>query len=130
MYYVTHAGRHTTRLILASIATAGACVIALGGLSAPDVGAAGTLTLTETWNAGAGIDLNDAPCGIGEASPVEFNDGGAAAVEVGDRQGDLYGLNLFDGSIAPGLGQRPGPDHRVGPGLQQPRHERGRARRG
>ena len=57
-------------------------------------GAPAQLTLNETWNAGAGTILNDAPCGVAEASPVEFNDGGTAAVEVGDRQGDLYGLDL------------------------------------
>ncbi len=47
-----------------------------------------------------GVILDDAPCGAVESSPVEFNDGGTPAVEVGDRQGFLYGLNLYDGSAA------------------------------
>ncbi len=79
----------------------------LGALSAPQAGTSPSpppLTLTETWKAGAGVTLNDAPCGIGEASPVEFNDSGTPAVEVGDREGDLYGLKLADGSVAAGWG--------------------------
>jgi hypothetical protein len=71
-------------------------------------GAPGQLTLTETWNAGMGTNLNDAPCGVAESSPVEFNDGGTLGVEVGDRQGDLYGLNLLDGSVLPGWGSGTG----------------------
>ena len=55
-----------------------------------------------------GVILDDAPCGVAEASPVEFNDGGTPAVEVGDRQGALYGLNLQTGDAAPGMGQRLG----------------------
>ncbi len=35
---------------------------------------------------------------------MEFNDGGTPAVEVGDRQGALYGLNLQTGAVAPGWG--------------------------
>jgi outer membrane protein assembly factor BamB len=71
-------------------------------------GAPGQLTLTETWDAGMGTNLNDAPCGVAESSPVEFNDGGTAAVEVGDRQGDLYGLNLQTGAVLPGWGSGTG----------------------
>ena len=74
------------------------------------------LTLTETWNPAAvhpGVVLNDAPCGVVQASPVAFNDGGTPAVEVGDRQGNLYGLNLQDGSVAPGWGS--GSGSTVGP---------------
>jgi outer membrane protein assembly factor BamB len=103
---VTHAGRLTTRLILAGIATAGASVAALGALATPTAeGAPAPLTLTQTWSAGTGGDvLNDAPCGVVKASPVEFDDGGTPAVEVGDRQGDLYAFNLTDGSVATGWG--------------------------
>jgi len=84
-------------------------VASLGALSAPQAGTSPPpLTLTETWKAGAGVTLNDAPCGIGEASPVEFNDSGTPAVEVGDREGDLYGLKLADGSVAAGWGSGQG----------------------
>ena len=48
-----------------------------------------------------------------------FNDGGTPAVEVGDRQGALYGLNLQTGLRGPGLGRRDGEHHRFGPGLRQ-----------
>ena len=95
-------------------------MIASGALSAPQASAAAPLTLTETWNAGAGVSLDDAPCGIGEASPVEFNDGGTAAIEVGDRQGDLYGLNLADGSVAPGWGSGQGQTIGAGQGCNNP----------
>ncbi len=43
-----------------------------------------------------------------------FNDGGTPAVEVGDRQGYLYGLDLANGSPAPGWGN--GTGNGVGPG--------------
>ncbi len=89
-------------------------MISVGAFSAPLAGAASPLTLTETWKSGAGVTLDDAPCGVGEASPVEFNDGGTPAIEVGDRQGDLYGLNLVDGSVAPGWGS--GQGQTIGPG--------------
>lgn len=86
----------------------GACIV-LGAVSPTSVsGAPAQLTLSETWNSGAGTILNDAPCGVAEASPVAFNDGGTAAVEVGDRQGDLYGLNLQNGSVVPGWGSGTG----------------------
>ena len=39
---------------------------------------------------------------------MEFNDGGTAAVEVGDRQGALYGLNLQTGAVLPGWGSGTG----------------------
>ena len=99
--------RLAARCILAGISVTGACIV-LGTVSAPSASAATQLTLTETWNGGAGTILNDAPCGVAEASPVAFNDGGTAAVEVGDRQGDLYGLNLQNGSVVPGWGSGTG----------------------
>ena len=56
----------------------------------------------------------------------------------GRPPGVLYALNLADGSVIPGLGQRAGPDHRLGPGVQRrepgrrpsgPRHQRPRGPR-
>jgi outer membrane protein assembly factor BamB len=102
------ARRLATRCIVAGILATGAC-IALETASPTTVsGAPAPLTLNETWNGGSGTILNDAPCGVAESSPVAFNDGGTSAVEVGDRQGDLYGLNLQTGSVAPGWGSGTG----------------------
>ena len=99
---MTHA-RKLTRLMLAVTSMAGAG-LAAGALAAP-AAAVPPVSLSETWNtATAGTILNDAPCGVAEASPVLFNDGGTPAVEVGDRQGALYGLNLQTGSVVPGWG--------------------------
>ncbi|HEX4434125.1 MAG TPA: hypothetical protein VH012_04805 [Acidimicrobiales bacterium] len=71
-------------------------------------GAPAQLALNETWGNPAsvhpGIVLNDAPCGVVEASPVAFSDNGTPAIEVGDRQGNLYGFNQSDGSTATGWG--------------------------
>src|ERR1700677_3552669 len=102
------------RCVLGGVTLSGAC-IAFGALSPPAVsGDPAPLTLTETWNSGAGTILNDAPCGVAESSPVEFNDGGTAGVEVGDRQGVLYGLDLQTGAVLPGWGS--GAGDTVGPG--------------
>ena len=104
----------TTRLMLVGTLVTGAGLTA-GLTGVPGAGAAAApLTLTETWNAGAGVVLNDAPCGVALASPVAFSDGGTPAVEVGDRSGHLYGLTLADGSVAPGWGSETGAT--VGPG--------------
>jgi len=104
----TLTGLTLTRLALAVVSMAGAG-LAAGALAVPDAAAAPTVTLTETWNtATAGTILNDAPCGIAEASPVLFDDGGTQAVEVGDRQGSLYGLNLQTGSVVSGWGSGTG----------------------
>ena len=108
---VTNARRLATRFILASITVSG-IAFAAGAASAPSASAApAPLTLTETWNSGAsdpGVILNDAPCGVALASPVKFDNGGTAAVEVGDRLGDLYGLNLQSGAVTPGWGSGSG----------------------
>jgi PQQ enzyme repeat len=57
------------------------------------------LTLTQAWIQ----DLNDAPCGVAEASPVEATlDQSGPSVEVGDRAGDLYAFHLSDGSVPAG----------------------------
>jgi hypothetical protein len=108
---VTNARRLATRFILAGISVTGVCVAA-ASVSPPSASAApAPLTLTETWNPGApdpGVILNDAPCGVAQASPVEFNNGGTPAIEVGDRLGDLYGLNLQSGAVTPGWGSGTG----------------------
>ena len=114
---MTSARRLATRIILASIPVTGVCVAA--GLVSPQSASATPpqLTLAETWNSAAvhpGVVLNDAPCGVAEASPVQFNDGGTPAVEVGDREGDLYGLNLQTGAVAPGWSGGTGTT--IGPG--------------
>jgi hypothetical protein len=105
---VKNAHRLAARCSLTAIAFAGATVAFVAASPQTVSGAPAQLTLTETWNAGTGTILNDAPCGVAEASPVEFNDGGAAGVEVGDRQGDLYGLNLQTGAVLPGWGSGSG----------------------
>ena len=111
---VKNTRRMAARCILGGVTLSGAC-IAIGAVSPPAVsGDPAPLSLTETWNSGAGTILNDAPCGVAESSPVEFNDGGTAAVEVGDRQGDIYGLNLQTGAVLPGWGSGTGTT--VGPG--------------
>ncbi len=98
---MTHARRLTTRLVLASLSVTGACVTALGVLSTPlAAGAPAPVGVSLMW----AKTLNDAPCGVAEASPVQFNAGGTAAVEVGDRQGSLFAFNLADGSVIPGWG--------------------------
>ena len=52
--------------------------------------------------------LNDAPCGVALASPTEFNDGGTPAVEIGDREGDHYAMDLQGGSPLPGWASNTG----------------------
>ncbi len=90
--------RRLTRLTLAVVPLVGVGV-AMGALPVQDAaGVAPPATLSWSTN------LNDAPCGVAEASPVLFDDGGTEAVEVGDRQGFLYGLDLANGSVAPGWG--------------------------
>ena len=97
--------------MLAVISLAGAG-LAAGALAVPHAAAVPpslNSLLTETWNtATAGTILNDAPCGIAQASPVLFDDGGTSAVEVGDRQGSVYGLNLQTGSVVAGWGSGTG----------------------
>jgi hypothetical protein len=100
-----------TRVVLCCVAAAGASVIGSAAIAPRAGGAPTPLTLTETWNPGAsmpGTILDDAPCGLAEASPVLFNDGGTPSVEVGDRQGFLYGLALANGAPVPGWGNGTG----------------------
>ena len=103
-----NAHRLANRCILTSIAVTGATFAIVVATPQSVSGTPAPLTLTETWNGGMGTFLNDAPCGVAEASPVEFNDGGTAGVEVGDRQGDLYGLNLQTGAVLAGWGSGSG----------------------
>jgi hypothetical protein len=102
-----NAHRWVARCTFAGIMVAVACIAVVGVSPQRVSGAPAPLSLSETWASGGTI-LNDAPCGVAEASPVEFNDGGTAAVEVGDRQGDLYGLNLQTGTVLAGWGSGTG----------------------
>jgi hypothetical protein len=78
-----------------------ACVPLLGLLAAGIVFAnptaeagSSTVSVSLSWT----HYLNDAPCGVALSSPTEFNDGGTPAVEVGDRQGDLFAFGLQTGA--------------------------------
>ncbi|HEY1828077.1 MAG TPA: PQQ-binding-like beta-propeller repeat protein [Acidimicrobiales bacterium] len=56
------------------------------------------LSLSQTWFQ----TLNDAPCGLIMASPVEATlDGAGPSVEVGDRQGDIYAFHVASSSQTP-----------------------------
>ncbi len=60
--------------------------------------------MTQTWI----HDLDDAPCGVAEASPAEVTlDRAGPSVEVGDRAGDLYAFHLSDGSVPAGWSTSP-----------------------
>ena len=85
--------------------TVGAGLLTAGSapFSAPTASTS-PLTLTQTWI----HDLNDAPCGVAEASPVEVSLGGPdPSVEVGDRAGALYAFDLADGSVPAGWSTSP-----------------------
>jgi hypothetical protein len=104
---------------LAAVLTAG-LVIVVDTLEAPTVDASNTINLNLTWQS----ELDDAPCGAAEASPVTFNDGGTPAVEIGDRQGDLYAFDLASpgptGTVAPGWNSSTGTAVGAGTGCDQP----------
>ncbi len=89
-----------TRLLLAAILSAGLSLTSVALASSDASAAPATLGLTLQWSTA----LDDAPCGVAESSPIEFNDSGTPAVEFGDRQGDLYGFDLQSGAVAPGWG--------------------------
>ncbi len=94
--------RRLTRLMVATVPLAGVGV-AVGALPVQNAeGVSPPVILSWSTN------LDDAPCGVAEASPVQFSDEGTPAVEVGDRQGFLFGLNLENGSAAPGWGSGTG----------------------
>ena len=110
---VKNAHKWMARCAFAGVVVAGTCIAVVGASPQRVSGAPAPLSLFETWASGGTI-LNDAPCGVAEASPVEFNDGGTPGVEVGDRQGNLYGLNLQTGAVLPGWGS--GSGNTIGPG--------------
>jgi len=85
--------------------TAGVGLIAAGSIPfSPPAASTAPLTLTQAWV----HDLNDAPCGVAEASPVEVSlEGSGPSVEVGDRAGDLYAFGLSDGSVPAGWSASP-----------------------
>ena len=92
-----------TRLLCAALLSAGVALTAsaASGLAVGRAAASpAPLGLTLQWS----HHLDDAPCGVAQSSPIEFNDGGAQAVEFGDRQGRLYGFNLATGATAAGWG--------------------------
>jgi hypothetical protein len=97
------------------VLTVGLC-IAAGIVTAPKVDASGTITLNLAWQ----NELDDAPCGVAEASPVLINDNGTPAVEVGDRQGDLYAFGLTNGAVPGGWNTAMGAGVGAGSGCLQP----------
>jgi hypothetical protein len=76
------------RSAMATIALATVGLIVIGR---PAQGAPVTVTLTQKWF----TELNDTPCGVAMASPVEVSlDGTGPSVEVGDRSGHLYAFHI------------------------------------
>jgi hypothetical protein len=100
---VTHSYAIATRLLLAAVLTAGLTLV-VSVVSAPRVDAVANLTVNLKWQ----NELNDAPCGVAESSPVLFNDGGTPAVEVGDREGQLHAFDLAN-PATPGDPATPAP---------------------
>jgi hypothetical protein len=92
-------------LAWAGAATVGAGLITFG--AAPfgtPTASTPPLTVTQAWI----HDLDDAPCGVAEASPVEVTlDQSGPSVEVGDRAGALYAFHLSDGSVPAGWSKSP-----------------------
>jgi hypothetical protein len=85
--------------------TLGAGLLTLGSTPfSPPTASTSPLTVTQTWI----HDLDDAPCGVAEASPAEATlDSAGPSVEVGDRAGDLYAFHLSDGSVPSGWSTSP-----------------------
>jgi hypothetical protein len=75
--------------VLAAVLTSGLAIV-VNTITAPTVDALNTIPATLSWQ----HELDDAPCGVALASPALINDNGQPAVEVGDRQGDLYAFGL------------------------------------
>ena len=92
-------------LAWAAAVTLGAGLLTLGSTPfSPPTGSTSPLTVTQTWI----HDLDDAPCGVAEASPAEATlDQAGPSVEVGDRAGDLYAFHLSDGSVPAGWSTAP-----------------------
>ena len=112
-----HARLLATRLIIAGLVVGGACAV-FGSIAGTPLARAGvpepvilTVPTAGTWT----NDLNDAPCGVAEASPTVFSANGTPAVEVGDREGFLYAFDLATGQAMPGWSSGP-PGTTVRPG--------------
>jgi hypothetical protein len=91
---VAHSFATGARLLVAALLSAG-LVVVVGTIEAPTVDASNIINLSLSWQS----ELDDAPCGVAQASPAVFNDSGTPAVEIGDRQGDIYAFDL----ASPGL---------------------------
>jgi hypothetical protein len=104
---------------LAAVLTTG-LVVVVETVYAPTVDASNTIPVSLMWQ----NQLDDAPCGVAQASPAVFNDGGTPAVEIGDRQGDLYAFDLASpgttGTVAPGWNPAIGTAVGAGTGCNQP----------
>jgi hypothetical protein len=99
---------------LAAVLTAG-LVVVVGTLYAPTVDASNTINLSLQWQ----TELDDAPCGVAQASPALFNDNGTPSVEIGDRQGDLYAFGLTSGAVPSGWNPATGTAVGAGTGCNQ-----------
>jgi outer membrane protein assembly factor BamB len=112
---VTNTRTLATRVVVGGIALAGSLVGTAAFVTPLANGAPAQLQLNETWSPSTGgVILDDAPCGVAESSPVAFSDNGTPAVEVGDREGSLYGLSLASGATVAGWGGGSGSS--LGPG--------------
>ena len=115
---MTHPYATAARLLLAAVLTAG-LVVVLGTVYAPTVDASNSINLNLQWES----ELDDAPCGVAQASPAALNDNGTPAVEIGDRQGDIYGFDLASpgptGTVAPGWNPAMGTAVGAGTGCNQ-----------
>ncbi len=90
--------RRAARPIWPGLATVVLAVSATITLATQAQAAPPPLTLTQTWIQ----DLNDAPCGVATASPVEATlDGAGPSVEVGDQSGHLYAFHVASSSETP-----------------------------
>jgi hypothetical protein len=93
---LTLSSHRRTRMLLGCVGTAAAFVgISTLGPLATSVQAEQPIDLSQAWIQ----DLNDAPCGVAMASPVEVSLPSGPSVEVGDRQGDVYAFNLANGDV-------------------------------
>ncbi len=77
-------------VVIAGLITVGATPFSVGTASTPP------LAVKQAWL----HYLDDAPCGVAEASPAEVTlDQSGPSVEVADREGYLYSFHLSDGSV-------------------------------
>jgi hypothetical protein len=86
---------HLVGIVAVVVVVTGLITIAATPFS---VGTASTppLTVKQAWL----HYLDDAPCGVAEASPAEVSlDQSGPSVEIGDREGDLYAFHLSNGSV-------------------------------